>query len=455
MKKKYKTTRKYGCPYCDKKMTRDKLIDHVADEHEMMIPEDYSAARAIYDHINKKNYGTCMVCKAKVYEWDPNICRYKNLCNNPSCRKHVQEKAKGNHLDDPEKQKKMLANRSLSGEYRFKDGTLHTYVGSYEKKALEFMDQALNIEGKDILTPGPVIEYEYEGEKHSWILDMLYIPAMLAMDVKDGGSNPNTRPMESYRAKQEAKEAAIAKQGEYNYLRLTDNNFGQLLSALADIKFGIIESDPAKGIYIHESTPGGAMVGMNTASNYYVIPYNIRGMNTDDRYGFAFGNTELDSIFHFDRKGNIIYEKASTFLEDNDYDYIFFKNRSLKGIKERSEEAVLEALLGFPYTSFSDFAFCEHAFTIAPYNESSKAIRMGLLRKFNMLNKNTVLLENLIKTVGNVSIMQNADGYFITTPQDYPLSSDVYDTIVDIPDSLISLYNDLYSRNRGANNDTI
>ena len=69
----YKTKRKYGCPYCDKKLPRSELVEHVQDEHEMMIPEGYSAARAVYDHVNKKTYGTCMICGTKIYEWDDKL----------------------------------------------------------------------------------------------------------------------------------------------------------------------------------------------------------------------------------------------------------------------------------------------------------------------------------------------------------------------------------------------
>jgi len=456
LKKKYKTTRKYKCPYCDKKMTREDLITHVEDEHELMIPEDYSAARAVYDSVNGKNYGTCMVCGNKVYEWDPHICRYKNLCGNPKCREAVSNKAKTqNHLDDPEKQKIMLNGRKLSGVYKFADGTEHTYVGTYERKCLEFMDKGLNILGKDVVTPGPVIQYEYNGEQHSWILDILYIPAMLAIDCKDGGNNPNTRPMESYREKQLAKEDAISKHKEYNYLRLTDNDFGQLLSALADIKYGVINNDPEKGIYIHESSaPSGGMVGMKRS--YFVVPYMMDNRfdgwddNEEERRGIAFGSSDLDSVFHFDKKGKIKHETdIKSFLEGKTYKTIFFKNRDLSGLKDLSEASILEALLGFKYTSPVDFMYCEDAYVIEGVGESLKSIRQGLIRKYATL-KNQVLLEELIDTKGYVKIMRDQDGFFLITPDDFVLCSDKYLTLDEIPYGLIDLYNDLYERNRGV-----
>lgn len=366
MKRKYKTKRKYPCPYCDKKLYRDQLIVHVGEMHESMLPEGYSPARAVYDSINKKNYGTCMICKSRVYEWDPVVLRYKNICSNPACINAVRTKALNNHLDDPEVQMKMLAGRKISGIYEFADGTKHSYVGSYEKKCLEFMDKVLQMEGKNILTPGPVVEYEYEGEKHTWILDILYVPAMLAIDCKDGGANPNTREMKSYREKQKAKEDAIEREGKYNYLRLTDNDFGQLLSALADIKFGIIESDPDKGIYINESTPGGAMIGM-AAHQSIIVPRLMSGMNTDDVEGFTFGNTMLDKVIQFDKYGNVLSIEKDKDIDDlimaeGNKILITHKNDIFEGIaknKTISGKAFLERVLGFPYNYFSDFLFCE------------------------------------------------------------------------------------------------
>lgn len=250
--KRYKSTRKYRCPYCRVTATRDRLISHIQDHHEDMLPEGYSAARVLYEHINKKNYGTCIICKKPVYEWDETICRYKNLCDNPHCMAQLKARSAKNHLEDPEVQKKLLAGRRISGNYTFADGTVHSYVGSYERNCFEFMDKVLNIQGKDIMSPGPTVYYEWNGEKHPWILDWMYIPAMLCADVKDGGSNPNNRPMEDYRERQIAKEEAIAKEGKYNYIRLTDNNFAQLLEALANIRQGTINHDPLNHIFINE-----------------------------------------------------------------------------------------------------------------------------------------------------------------------------------------------------------
>lgn len=259
----YKTSRKYKCPYCDHKATRVDLIDHVQKKHEEMIPEDYTAARAVYDSVNGKDHGTCMACKKPVYKWNDKINRYYNLCDDPKCRAAVRATALERHirvynkptlLDDPEQQEKMLANRKISGTYIFSDGGKVTYTGQYEKKALEFMDKVLDIPSKDIQAPGPVLEYQYGGKIHKWITDIYYIPANLLIEVKDGGSNPNTRTMKEYREKQVAKEVMVTNLGTFNYIRLTDNDFSQLLSIFVDMKNeALFEEDPKMKIHINES----------------------------------------------------------------------------------------------------------------------------------------------------------------------------------------------------------
>ena len=259
-KKVYKSTKKYACPFCDEKMTRMDLISHVERKHEALIPENYSPARVVYDSINKTDHGTCMICKKPVYTWNDKICRYNNLCDNPKCREEVRRIALERHiktynvptlLTNPEHQEKMLANRHISGTYKHSDGGKFIYTGKYEKAAIEFMDTVLNIPSKDIQMPGPTLEYNYQGETHTWITDIYYIPANLIIEVKDGGSNPNNRSMPEYRAKQSAKEVMITELGTFNYLRLTNNDFAQLLECLADIKYENMDQKEAPKVVFH------------------------------------------------------------------------------------------------------------------------------------------------------------------------------------------------------------
>lgn len=258
--------RKYKCPYCNKKYERPKLITHINRVHEDMIPEGYTAARIVFDVANPNTKHLCRICGRDV-EWNEKAGRYNVLCGNPKCKEAMREEYKKNMirvkgtyniLNDPEQQKAMLAGRKISGKYKFQDGGIIEYTGTYEKNFLEFLDTVMNIPSSDIMAPGPTMEYEYNGKKHIYIPDFYYIPYNLIIEVKDGGDNPNTRTSSSMTASREktiAKERVVSDRGEYNYLRLTNNQFDQFIDILMDIKENIINGNiDTKTMKIHNFT---------------------------------------------------------------------------------------------------------------------------------------------------------------------------------------------------------
>lgn len=254
---------RYKCPYCNIRDTRENLVDHVKDEHDDMIPKGYTAFRVVFDYVNKKPMGyngKCTECGGPT-GWDEDKGRYNRQCSKPACKASYLKKFEDNMIrtqgttrisNTAEGQEKMLANRKISGTYKFSDGGEKTYTGSYERKALEFMDQVMEIKSDDILCPGPVLEYSYQGAKHMYITDFYYQPYNLIIEVKDGGNNPNKRNMPEYRAKQIAKEQYIIKHTNYNYIRLTDNNFQQLLSVFISLKFEMLENSGERVIHVNE-----------------------------------------------------------------------------------------------------------------------------------------------------------------------------------------------------------
>lgn len=253
----------YKCPYCDKRFNKEDLVSHVGDKHDDMIPEGYSAFRLVFDYVNKKPAGyngKCIIC-GNESGWDENKGKYNRICSNPACKKkYIQSfeermmKSKGvtRISSTADGQAKMLANRKISGEYKFQDGGIRTYTGTYEKKALEFMDKVMDIQSIDVTTPGPILEYDFEGKTHIYISDIYYAPYNLIIEVKDGGNNPNMRSMPEYRAKQIAKEKYIIKNTDYNYLRLTNNDFSQLLAVFMELKMEMSNDTPERVIRINE-----------------------------------------------------------------------------------------------------------------------------------------------------------------------------------------------------------
>ena len=303
------SARKYKCMFCNKTFERNKLASNIDKYHDdMLCPEKgFTANRIVFDTCNRKepvgaSYGVCRICK-KPTEWDEKSVRYKAYCSE-KCKEQARKNYEKNMLkvygkttllDDMEWQEtKMLANRGISGKYKWSDGTYKQYVGSYEKKFLEFCDNVLNIDSGDLLTHGPTIYYEFEGKEHTWITDAIYLPYKLVFDIKDGGDNKNNREMPEYRAKQIMKEKFITDQGEYNYIRLTNNEFVQLLTMFAELKESYSNEDEPKTISrIHEHTAPGAIGGMvgtmpdTMMPNVFVTKYT----NKDTlESGFALSN---------------------------------------------------------------------------------------------------------------------------------------------------------------------
>lgn len=457
----YKTSRKYKCPYCDRKDSRVNLVDHVEKAHQELIPEGYTAARAIFDSINGKDHGICMICKKPIYKWNDKINRYYNLCDDPKCRAKVREIALARHmkvynkptlLNDPEQQEKMLANRHISGSYVFSDGTKMTYTGKYERNALEFMDKVLNIPAKDIQAPGPVLEYDYNGEKHKWITDIYYIPGNLLIEIKDGGSNPNNRTMTSYREKQNAKEIMITNLGKFNYIRLTDNNFAQLLDIFADMKEEALNNNKDHKVKIHINEEVGGLPPQKPAEAY-IVPYGMN--NVFDGYAYS-DNTMNDTILTTDEDDNILpmvesefYDKYETgpmlFYKDPDIEEKIadIHNDIRNKDKKFNKNYFAEKFLGYKIYNPEEVIISESFkyFDIKKEDKIRSYIENGIIENL----PNNKQFSNVIKTDGNVYIHYSPNGYYASTPNDFLLQSEYFEDLNALEVSgVIELLNDEY-----------
>jgi hypothetical protein len=312
-----KSIRKVKCPYCSYKDTKEKTIHHISNKHSELLPKGYSASRVLFNSLHRIEHGTCVVCKQPT-EWNENTNKYKRLCNNPSCREKLREMYKKNMikvygkttlLNDANQQKKMLANRGISGTYKFENGKQKEYTGSYEKKMIEFLDKVMGFDPDDIIMPGPTLDYEYKGEHHQWITDALIVPYNLIIEVKDGGDNPNKRVMTSYREKQVAKEQMITNMGTYNYLRLTNNQFDQLLEVLYELKMQMInDSEENRKVIIK--------INENSNLLQEAVLDGIH-LNTLNPYEDSF-EKELDTKFNTSRNTILLESDSANFQDDID-----------------------------------------------------------------------------------------------------------------------------------------
>ena len=329
-------TVRYKCPFCEKRMTREELVIHIGDEHEGMLPKDFTPFRFVFHYVNKKSleyHGKCTECSGPT-PWDENKGRYNRQCEKPACKESFIKKFEENMLrtkgvtritTTPEGQEQMLANRKISGTYKFQNGVEKTYTGSYELKTLQFMDKIMNINPDDILCPGPIIEYIHDSKKHFYISDIYYQPYNLIIEVKDGGKRPNKRDMPEYRAKQVAKEKHIIKNTNYNYLRLTDNDLSQLLSVFADLKMQMVENTGERVIHINEAMNalmGGYIPGVQDApDSVYIVNYmknNVFSGEQERGYGIS-DNCKLTNLICRNKEG-ILSKAPENFLYDCHYD---------------------------------------------------------------------------------------------------------------------------------------
>ena len=197
--------KKYQCIYCNYRDIKNKLASHIGKKHLDELTEGFTPMQATFHIVNKHPLNwqkPCRVCQQPC-DWDEKKGRYNLLCNNKSCHEKWAEKMKkdmgvkmgsNRPTQSPEGLQKMLAARKISGKYTWSDGTVFTYVGTYERATLEFMDTVMEIKSEDIMVPGPVLEYMLDDKKHLYITDIFYIPYNLIIEVKDGGNNPNTNP---------------------------------------------------------------------------------------------------------------------------------------------------------------------------------------------------------------------------------------------------------------------
>lgn len=323
--------KKYKCPYCDKRFVRAKLHIHIQNEHEDLIPEGYTALRVAFNTINHKTEGHCIMCGA-VTDWNEDKGRYERLCNNPKCheeyKKMVAERTKKKYgterlQTDPEYaeyvQRKALAGRKMHGEYKFADGGVIEYFGSYEKKFLQFMDQVMHCKSEDILAPAPSIKYMYNGEQHLYIPDFYYIPYNLIIEIKDGGSNPNNHPHRTGEdeLKLRCKEEAIKQLNEFSYVRVVNNDFGQVLSIMAVLKYNMAHRYKDPVIKVNESTSIGDDDQINDLIDVCKMMATYEYICIDDKF-----NVLQNSRSNFDKHRTV---SSSNFKKYNGgicYDYV-------------------------------------------------------------------------------------------------------------------------------------
>lgn len=235
----------FKCPNCtDKYKELDDLYEHIEEEHNSLISDDFTVAQYYYYKKTGKLHGKCVICK-KQTDWNHATNKYHRFCKNPKCKDIYREEFKkrmiGKYgkvhlLNNPEQQKKMLANRKISGTYIWSDGTEFTYTGSYELDFLKFLDKVMGYESNDVIFPSPhVYTYVYEGEEKFYMPDGFIVSLGAEVEIKESdNTHPKIQAVD--KVKEKLKDDVLMSQKSFNYIKLVDKNNVDFLKFLDKLK---------------------------------------------------------------------------------------------------------------------------------------------------------------------------------------------------------------------------
>ena len=250
--------KKCTCPLCHKNYVSNTAIyDHMLREHQDEIPKDMEVDQYFYDLTHNGHRNKCVVCHRET-EWNPRTHKYHRICGSDSCKNKIREEFKKRMLmkydtynlaKDPEHQRKMLAGRSISDIYHWKDGGETSYTGTYEKDFLVLCEDILNLQSSDILAPSPhTYIYKYNGEKHFYIPDFYFPELNIEIEIKDGGDNPNMhhKIQEVDKVKEREKDKVMETQHSVHYIKIPNKNYSRFLKEFTRIRSGSISDSEEK-----------------------------------------------------------------------------------------------------------------------------------------------------------------------------------------------------------------
>ena len=197
-----------------------------------------TAKQVVFNNRNRLPLDTrtreCVISK-KPTAWNERAGRYERFHSDVE-RKQYREifkqrmlarHGKVHLLDRPEQQRTMLANRRISGQYTFKDGSVKTYTGKEELSALEFLDTGMDWQGIDVQCPAPQNIYykDANGKDHFYIPDIWIESLNLIIEIKGEEHN-------GYRSRDmhiEQLKDSILRTSSYNYFKIEDRNYVELM----------------------------------------------------------------------------------------------------------------------------------------------------------------------------------------------------------------------------------
>ena len=246
-----RTVKSYKCPCCTASYKSLKpWASHVRTHHPEWVIEGFSDQRLFYFSLTGKVHGNCIVCKQPT-EWNEETGKYNRFCDNPKCKEKYKELfqkrminkyGRVNLCNDPEQQRKMLANRHISGKVAFPDGAI-SYVGTYERDFLEMLRDFLHFYAADIMGPSPhTYHYKYDGEDHFYIPDF-YIPNLnLEIEIKTHKTTHQKFVDVDFK-KEAAKTEMMQTVKAVNYIVIADKDYEEFFTKVAELRDAVEEKD--------------------------------------------------------------------------------------------------------------------------------------------------------------------------------------------------------------------
>lgn len=261
----------YKCPKCNKPFqTLGGWSSHVVEIHPEIIPKGYTPERYFYYILTGKTHGNCIMCK-RATTWNDVTLKYNRFCDvMPECKQQyidlcnkriigkygktkaitINANGKAHLLNNPDQQRKMVSNRSISGTYKFEDGGEKTYVGANEREFFTMLDTFLNLNSNDIMAPSPHTYYyeyknpndkEHEGTKF-YIPDAYIISLNLEVEIKES-TNMHPKIIAIDRVKEKLKDELMKSNSEVNYIKILDNNFSNFFEYFLNLKEEVPKED--------------------------------------------------------------------------------------------------------------------------------------------------------------------------------------------------------------------
>lgn len=256
-------SKKIQCPFCDSISANSaRLVSHIERNHVKEIPPDVTPLQYVYFIRTGKKSGKCVIC-GKPTGWNESTGKYKRFCENPKCKEKYREEFKrrmiGRYgkvslLNDPEQQRKMLQARKISGTYLWRDHVHRTpYTGSYEEDFLRFLDQCLEMDPEDVISPSPhTYYYIYNGERHFYIPDV-FIPSLgLEIEIKTH-ENMHHKIQQVDAVKEKCKDVVMhSVQNTFDYIKIVDKNYMVLLDYFQKAKEREMDAELPSKIILDE-----------------------------------------------------------------------------------------------------------------------------------------------------------------------------------------------------------